>query len=97
MASSLVTNRKIRLQTEKAERKGEAYQLLPIVDVSNSACYHKRTAHKTHRPTMQASGKVEHMQNPLTRRALLGMENDHPQEKQRLPNDLTVSQLTMPR
>src|SRR5216683_1820292 len=97
MASSLVPNRKIRLQTGKAEREVRRLSDPPIVDVSNPSCYHKRTAHKTHRPTMQASGKVEHMQNPLTWRALLGMVIDDPQEKQRLANELNVSQLTLSR
>ena len=46
---------------------------------------------------MQASGKVEHMQNPLTWRALLGMVIDDPQEKQRLANELKISQLTLSR
>lgn len=46
---------------------------------------------------MQASGKVEHMQNPLTWRALLGMVIKDPQEKQRLANELKVSHLTLSR
>jgi len=46
---------------------------------------------------MQASVKVEHMQNPLTWRALLGMVIKDPQEKQRLANELKVSQLTLSR
>src|SRR5215469_6113387 len=46
---------------------------------------------------MQASGKVEHMQNPPTWRALLGMVIKDPQEKQRLANELKVGQITLSR
>ncbi len=68
-----------------------------MVDVPGSACYHKPTAQKAYRPAMQASSKVEHMQNPQTWRDLLGMVIRDPQERQRLANELGVSQLTLAR
>jgi hypothetical protein len=46
---------------------------------------------------MQASGKVKHMQNPLTWRALLGMIIRDPQEEQRLANELGIKQITLTR